>query len=321
MDDLDADPARMAAPPPPDEQQRLTELHALGLLAGDGDPVLDAVTRLVAALFDVPTALVTLVAEERQHFVARVGMEVASTPRQVSFCAHALLGPEALVVEDARVDPRFAQNPLVTGAPGIAFYAGAPVRAPSGARLGTVCAIDRRPRSFGPEQRAQLQDFATIVEQAIARRAASVTDPMTGLYDRRGFEGVLEHAVALSDRGKVRVTVAYADVDDLKGINDRGGHAAGDAAIQQVADTLRRELRASDVVGRLGGDEFGMIMFDSGDLDVVLRRIEASLPDIGVSVGAVDHQPGEDVHALIDRADRAMYEVKRRRPHRRRPSG
>ena len=130
------------------EAQRLAVLRSYKVLDTPADAAIDRLANLAGNLFDAPISLVSLVDEERQWFKARVGLEVPQTPRGDAFCAHAIaMGPEAvLVVEDATLDPRFADNPLVTGSPDIRFYAGATLTTKDGHNLGTLCVIDDKPR-------------------------------------------------------------------------------------------------------------------------------------------------------------------------------
>jgi len=151
------------APLPPDEAQRLRVLHGLQLLDTAPDPVLDGLARSAALALGCPIALVSLVDERRQWFKARAGLDATQTPREQAFCAHAILGEELFEVADATADPRFADNPLVTGAPGIRHYAGVPLHM-DGQRLGTLCVIDRRPRQLDAAQRALLTDLARAAE-------------------------------------------------------------------------------------------------------------------------------------------------------------
>jgi len=147
-----------------DERRRLQVLCELGLLDTPPEERFDRIVRTAARLFRVPVALVSLVAEDRQWFKARLGVEATQTSRDVSFCGHAILTPEPLVVLDAEQDERFARNPLVIGAPYVRFYAGHPVRGPEGHKVGTLCLIDHVPRRFSEEDRRALADLAAWVE-------------------------------------------------------------------------------------------------------------------------------------------------------------
>jgi len=154
---------------PVDEESRLAALHALGILDTPAEERFDRVTRIAAALFRVPVALVSLVDANRQWFKSCVGTDLRESSREASFCAHAVAARELLVVTDALHDHRFADNPMVVGAPHVRFYAGAPVFLPEGACTGTLCLIDIRPRDFTPDDRARLRDLADIVEHELVR--------------------------------------------------------------------------------------------------------------------------------------------------------
>ena len=136
------------APIPTDDQRRLQALHEMLILDTPPEERFDRVVRFAADEFDMPIVLVSLVDAERQWFKARVGLDVCETDRGSSFCGHAIARPQVLVVEDAYEDERFHDNPLVVGAPHIRFYAGATLQLPGGEIVGTLCMIDRRPRTL-----------------------------------------------------------------------------------------------------------------------------------------------------------------------------
>jgi signal transduction histidine kinase len=152
---------------PPDEAPRLAALQALGVLDSAPEERFDRITRVAQRLFGVPIALISLVDANRQWFKSCQGLAVRETPREVSFCGHAILGDAALVVDDARQDPRFADNPLVTGELQVRFYAGQPLRDPQGHPLGTLCIMDRAPRQLSPADRESLRDLAAWAENEL----------------------------------------------------------------------------------------------------------------------------------------------------------
>jgi GAF domain-containing protein len=162
----------MGAPIPHDEERRLEALWSLRILDTQSEPAWDRVTRLVSMILGVPIALVSLVDKERQWFKSRVGLEAQETPRDVSFCAHAICDMNPLVVEDATKDERFRENPLVRSDPYIRFYAGVPIRTAAGLAVGTLCAIDRRPRKLDPEKLEILNELAEAISEQLRLKDA-----------------------------------------------------------------------------------------------------------------------------------------------------
>jgi len=154
---------------PADETRRLAALASYDVIDTPADPEIDELARLAAAICDAPVALVSLVDGSRQWFKARVGLELHETPRSASFCAHAIAGNEMLIVADTHADPRFENNPLVTGPPGFRFYAGSQLLTSDGFRLGTLCVLDHRPRTLTGEQCSALRVLARQVMALIER--------------------------------------------------------------------------------------------------------------------------------------------------------
>ena len=158
---------------PPEETERQAALERTGLLDTEPEERFDRYTRMARKAFRVPIALVSLVDKSRQWFKSCQGLEASETSRDISFCGHAILGSGILIIEDTLEDPRFAENPLVTEAPNIRFYAGAPIHNSEGFRLGTLCLIDKTPRSFDKEDQSLLREIADCVEEEINLQAAS----------------------------------------------------------------------------------------------------------------------------------------------------
>lgn len=153
-----------AAPLPAGESQRLAALHQYRLLDTLPEAVYDDLAFIASQICQTPIALVSLIDEHRQWFKAKIGLEATETPRDIAFCAHAILDPNAVMqVPDTRLDERFAHNPLVTSAPGIRFYAGVPLVTPGGHAIGTLCAIDQRPRQLSDDQLRALRALAREV--------------------------------------------------------------------------------------------------------------------------------------------------------------
>lgn len=156
---------------PPNEAERIAAIVNYGILDTGYEETFDRVTRIAANVFEVPIALVSIVDGTRQWFKSAVGLAARETPREISFCTHAILGSDVFVVPDACLDQRFVDNPLVTGSPNVRFYAGAPLINPLGYALGTMCVIDRQPRpNMDHRQQQILADLAGIVVDLLEGR-------------------------------------------------------------------------------------------------------------------------------------------------------
>lgn len=224
-------------PLPVDEEQRLLELHDFDILDTAADLSLDNLARLAAIMLDAPIALISLVDSDRQWFKARVGLEATETPRDISFCGHAIVSDDLFVVPDATVDERFAENPLVTGDPKIRFYAGAPLVTNDGLRLGTLCVIDREPRAgLGEHEAEGLQALANaVVDEFELRRANRRL--------REKEEEVLRYQAMVSASTDL-IALASAD-GQLLSMNPAGRRMIG----LRAGDSLARTTLASIIPG------------------------------------------------------------------------
>ncbi|QPN59677.1 sensor domain-containing diguanylate cyclase [Synechococcus sp. CBW1002] len=312
---------------PADEALRLEVLQRSALLDGPNEERFDRLTRLARRLFDVPIALVTLVDANRQWFKSCMGLNTTETPRDVAFCAHAILEDHIFLIPDARADQRFAHNPLVTGEPNICFYAGRPLKDLQGFALGTLCLIDQKPRELCDDDLATLEDLAQIAESELAGFQLSITDELTGITNRRGFLNLAAYGLTLCQRQKLPATLVFFDLDGLKAINDTRGHAAGDGLIRQFASLLAVAFRSSDLVARLGGDEFVALLVNVTVSDA--RRAVAALElaaiqekqkpentwDLQFSCGVVAFDPSRhgSISDLIEEGDALMYQAKRKK--------
>jgi signal transduction histidine kinase/DNA-binding response OmpR family regulator len=183
------------APLPENEALRLQALSRCEVLDTPPEAAFDDLTRLAAQICQTPIALVSLVDAKRQWFKSKVGLDASETPRNVAFCAHALLQPkELLIVPNALADPRFADNPLVTGFPNIRFYAGAPLVTPDGFALGSLCVIDFVPRNLSPEQQETLRVLARQVVTQLELRH-NLTTLENALKQRQQAEDSLQHQI------------------------------------------------------------------------------------------------------------------------------
>ncbi|MDB5491183.1 MAG: hypothetical protein JWO78_1032 [Micavibrio sp.] len=334
------------------EKERLASLKALRLLDMPIEERFERVTRMVCKFLDVPIALFNLIDDNRQHFKSVRGLNNTDAPLEAAFCTHALHEDEMLLVPDATKDQRFFDNPFVNGKLlNIRFYAGCPIRTPDGMPVGTLCAIDTKPRELTDDQLALLHDLSAIVEtelkvssltKAQAELAGELSeakhlalvDPLTRLWNRSGIEKLLAKECDEAFRNNKPVTVVMGDVDHFKRINEGFGHPAGDTVLKTISKKILEALRGEDDAGRLGGEEFLMILtdcapekvfeaverirlsvqkkpIDLGEIQHGNTKIIQSLP-VTMSFGAATAMPGAkiDTPELIKRADRALYKAR-----------
>jgi diguanylate cyclase (GGDEF)-like protein len=310
-----------------DEPARLAALQRLAVLDSEPEEPFENVVALVRAVLNVPMAAVSLIDEDRQWFMARVGVDVPETPRDISFCTYTIQQRDALIIPDATKDARFAANPFVLSDPGVRSYVGIPLKTPDGYNIGSLCAIDTKVREFTSSEVDMLSKFANIVVADLELRRIAGKDQLTGALTRRGFIERVEQEISRHHRYGRPASLAMIDIDHFKLINDTYGHSAGDAVLREVARLLRLEARPNDLLGRLGGEEFAMLMPESdakaGHLAAErLRRsiegahIEAA-PGLQVRVtasfGVVELSPAHShSESWLAAADVLLYAAKRR---------
>lgn len=264
---------------PPDEAERLAALYELKILDTPPEERFDRITRLATKMFDLPIAYVAFVDANRQWLKSICGLSFSESPRDASFCGHAILGDEVLVIPDALRDPRFADNPLVIEDPHIRFYAGAPLSAGAGFKVGTLCVADSRPRSFDQHDLEVLKSLALLIEDGIglievvalqgeiraAKRALELAKEELEIrneFIRKAFgcylsEQVVDSLLASHDGLELggsnrRVSILMSDLRDFTPMCEK-------LAPEEVVEVLNRYLGAMiEVISRHGGtiDEF-----------------------------------------------------------------
>lgn len=243
-----------------DEPGRLAAVKRLAVLDVEPEPPFENVVALVRTVLDVPIAAVSLLDDDRQWFLARRGIEVSETPRADSFCNYAIQQRDPLIVSDATKDSRFAANPLVLGGPEIRSYAGIPLATPDGYNIGSLCAIDTRTREFTASDIAVLSKFARIVTDELELRRIAGRDQLTGALTRRGFIECASQEIERFRRYDRPASLMMVDIDHFKAINDTHGHPVGDKVLHEFTERLRIAARPNDMLGRLGGEEFALLM-------------------------------------------------------------
>ena len=265
----------LIAQQPKNESSRLASLRALDVLDSAPETQFDALVQAAALVTAVPICLLSLIDSDRQWFKANVGLP--GTPelaRDVALCSHTILTDDVLEIPDATRDPRFADNPLVTGPLGLRFYAGAPVCLRDGSRVGALCVIDRTARRLNTQQRETLRQLAQAAAAALEGRRAiqrlletsgemhyhATHDSLTGLVNRSEFEARLRRVLQSAAEEGSEHALLYIDIDQFKLVNDSCGHAVGDQLLKQVAGLFAEAIRVRDTLARLGGDEFAIIL-------------------------------------------------------------
>ena len=304
-----------------DEAGRLLALHRYCALDSVNEPNFDSITSLVKDLLGVPICAVSLIDSDEQRFKSIQGSDLTHTPREVAFCDHTIRSSDPLVVPDAEQDERFADNPLVTGDPHVRAYAGAPLTTPDGYNVGALCAIHRRRHDFTPGDVELLQRFAKVVVDQMELKTLAHQDFLTGALSRRAFTDAAVRALNQLRPMNRSATVAVLDVDHFKQINDAHGHPVGDKVLQAIGRCISRDLRSSDLFGRLGGEEFGILFYATTRNEAwhcaerIRQAVEAiDLPDVPratVSIGLAHVDTDRSLDQALAEADANLYLAKR----------
>ncbi|RFB04079.1 sensor domain-containing diguanylate cyclase [Parvularcula marina] len=314
----------------------------------DGSSAYDTnhMARTVALAFRVPMVIAALNERYRAWFSSSHGVSEALDDQVHDLCSLANLADRFFQVEDMAEDQYFSGEKLVSEAPNMRFFAGVPLRDPDGKRFGTLCILDNKPRVMSESDSRLLKSFAGLLSNDICVRSAgryavqdlihaeedkcslydlAVTDSLTGALNRRAFFHLTEREVPRAERHRVPLTAVLFDIDHFKKVNDVHGHAAGDDVIASLSRIVSKEIREEDYLGRLGGEEFGLILPETTPSQAVsltnrLRQKIKGLTFLGeggsfsitVSFGVAAIDPGErSVHPALERADRALYVAKR----------
>ncbi len=332
------------------DPKRLEAVRGAALLDTPPEESFDRLTRLAAKLIDAPATFVSLVDHGRDFYKSTFGFgEPLATARQLegrTFCHYAITSDSPLVLDDVTQDPVFNAVPTVKSL-GVQAYIGIPLVTDDGQVIGSFCAIDFKPKHWTERDIDILTDLARSTMREIDLRALirtsastnlqlveqmkkvnelnhqlellSTTDPLTGVKNRRAFEISLAQELALVKRRSTPLSLIVVDVDHFKKINDTHGHAAGDVALQNLASLLSKSARDVDIVARIGGEEFAIILPDTESSCAlnVAERMRSTIQNgawpfmpLTVSLGTATllHQEGAD--NLLKRADKAMYLAK-----------
>lgn len=307
-----------------DEAGRLAALDRLDARTFTSEASFDEITGLVRLILGIEMVTISLITADKQILKARQGIDLKETARETAFCNITIRSHETLIIEDTLLDARVRENPVVVGAPFLRCYIGAPLTTAEGYNLGTICAFGPRPRQFTAREAEIMRKMAGLVMNQMELRSRANRDALTGLYNRRSFQAGLNRELAQLARRAGTAVVAFLDIDHFKRVNDTYGHPAGDRVLQEFADIVMSHCRRNDLVARLGGEEFAVLLTDA-DLeagrvwaermrgDVAATRFDGPnrLP-LTVSVGLVEiAETLTTPDAITSIADKALYEAKR----------
>ncbi|MDO6684199.1 MULTISPECIES: sensor domain-containing diguanylate cyclase [unclassified Agarivorans] len=288
---------------------------------------------LLAKLFDAPAGFLVqhtssgyqvAIASEQQTNPYSAGMVVE--PEANIFCRKIVETRQSLYVANATIDPCWDSNPEVHK-DGFRSYLGVPVFWPNGKAFGTFCVLDYRETNYDDtyfELIEQLKDILeadlSLLELYLQMQKLAVTDPLTELNNRRGFSSLAQQRIRLAKRMGSRLGVFYLDIDKFKQINDTHGHAVGDNVLIDMAKAMRHCVRSSDVIGRMGGDEFVALVLieQDSDFEAIATRFteqfaqysESDLPLYTVTIGYADVDLTMEVENILALADQDMYQHK-----------
>lgn len=306
------------------ERLRIDTLRDYQVLDTPPEAPFDRITQLAMKVLKAPIAQISFVDAHRQWFKSIEGLDIRETPRNESFCTHTIKADEPLIVPDALADPRFCQLPRVVGAPYVRSYIGASLCAANGQRIGALSVLDTKVRHPSAEEIGLVQNLARIVMDQLELRQAATTDHLTGALSRGAFIKAAARDVARARRLGSAQGCMLLDLDHFKSVNDKYGHAAGDQALQQVVAVMSDGLRGSDYIGRLGGEEFAVMLPGAGSTEALdigervrhtVMRAGLAMPDgyvrLTVSVGVATLSRTDDgISDLLRRADDALYAAK-----------
>ncbi len=307
------------------DQERLEALQSYDILDTPPEPAFDRIVRLIKRTFDIPIAIVSVIDAHRQWYKAYDGMSNSEAALGDTFCRFTMIDGKSMIICNATEDARVSGSPYVTGGPNIRFYASSPLITPGGHIIGTICAIDSKPRDFSERETAILEDIAAITMDTMEMRRLAETDALTGVMSRRGLMDAGRLALMRTRRARQDLTCVTLDIDHFKAINDRFGHAGGDKVLEAVVAACTIHLREIDHFGRIGGEEFAILLenTDARGGVVVAEKLRKAIEALEIvrdgnrvpvtaSFGvASQSQAGGDLAALLGVADANLYAAKR----------
>ena len=338
----------MNSPIPENEAQRLEALKSYHILDTLPEQEYDDLTYLAATICNSQISTIAFIDETRKWHKAKFGINKESVPREYAICSHTITGKSPLIVNDTLAHELFSKIGMVVNPPHVRFYAGIPLLSSTGHAIGTICVVDTKPKTLTKAQIKSLEMLARAAESLLELRRTvnllqqqkeqlqqrqnkidilnhelsrlSRTDDLTGLWNRRVQNEVLNNEFSRRDRNNAPIGLCMLDIDKFKGINDRFGHKVGDTVIQLVANVLQGQTRDIDYCIRYGGDEFIIVLpnTDADSVGIIAERILTSIAEeskqihpFTVSIGAIAIQ-GQciTIDDALQAVDQSLYQAK-----------
>jgi diguanylate cyclase (GGDEF)-like protein len=327
----------------PNEESRLKALKDMQILDTPIEERFERITRLAKKAFNVPVCAISCIDQHRQWFKSIHGLDTTQTPRCISFCQHTILQHDAFVINDARFDDRFDNNPLVTGDSEVVFYAGVPIYSSDGLPVAAFCVLDHEPRSFDDDDVDALRDFAKMVEYELYTSApnpiaqavvdhvgeswkSSLVDPLTRLWNHVGLTTMLSGSLDEAKSNQQEICVSIIDFVGFNQVNEQLGHVSGDDLLKWISKDLLKMINEKNVLGRIRGDCFLLITnLNNAQHDgfAELREIHSFLntypiygiedrDTLGSTIASLRVPPswGGNVEELLSELDETMYVAK-----------
>lgn len=301
-----------------DETGRLFAIHELKIVDTPPEARFDQVVQLASRLSGQPIAVMSVV-DERRVFIksefgaATSGIAFGEPFRDYWFCSHVVASGAPLVVKDATKDDRFSRIALVTGDPGLVSYAGVPVRGPRGDVIGALAVFGTEAHEVSKSEVSALGDLAKLIEAELSSLPNATSDSLTKTMNFRTFERLATRFMEFGDRVSKPCVLLRVDLAGLASINHTHGFDVGDSALADAARLITEMVRGSDLVGRLGSDEFVVLLFgaDAASAGLVIDRLvkrtahhnheAAQNYSLAFHIGGAVHEPGEtgDIAGLL----------------------
>ncbi|TCS43688.1 sensor domain-containing diguanylate cyclase [Reinekea marinisedimentorum] len=271
---------------PYDDEDRLLALEKVIHLSSDSEERFNRVTRIAQRMFNVPMVDFSFISADQQLLKSSYGLDLESIPRDISLANYAILKNELFLIPDTLKDSRFAGNPLVVDRPKIRFFAAYPVHSRSGHRVGVLSIADRQPGSLSAHDQSAFRDLADMVENELSYLEVTSRDRLTRLSINDGFHSLAEQGLNVCVRQDAPAVAIVFDLHQPQDALIAESKIKKDIRLKMFAEQLKQFFRRSDIVGRLGSDEFTALLLNarSQHVDEIVRKLQASIDEYNAEV-------------------------------------